>query len=269
MAKDRKWISTVCYSIFATLAAIVVIVLGVPKIIELFEPDLMAIANGGNWSAPFYVEEELIFMQKVSHACERLKAGMPDDDAVKKAFPKVHEFTSKAISQIEPLEPCEADNVKSLRAMYAIEIQNNGGRTSNRILLEITDADAKYVRYENYGKNETVTDDFRDDKCRIVSMGRLEPEGRILANAWVISPVSQDGGFKITQENRQKNVPLYMETPVGSIAGWVNKHLYVSLVLMLFFVFVSCYVTYWVAMKSFRKQKSYGATAERSEKNEE
>ncbi len=218
MANDRKWIPSVYY-IVGTLAAIIVIVLGIPRIIKWFEPDLMAIAHGGSWSAPYCVEEELIGMQKVSHACESFKAGMPDDNAVKKAFPKVHKFTSKAISEIEHLEPCEADNVKSLRAMYTIEIENKEEGVSNTLIL-VTDG-AKYVEYEKKsaeGKQQKFQE-LRDQECRLVIMGELEYKARITAKVWVIEPISRYGFFKIRHEGHD-DVPLYIKTPLGR--GWAQ-----------------------------------------------
>ncbi len=127
----------------------------------------------------------------------------------------------------------EASNIESLKTMYAIEVQNNGETKSNRILLEIMDA--KYVQYENHGKSGTLKESFRDDKCRVVPMGRLEKDGKIFANAWVISSVTPDGCFKIVQEDHG-DVPLYMKTPVGKCAAWVNEYKKSTWGLILLFV---------------------------------
>lgn len=155
---------------------------------------------------------------------------------------------SDVVKELKGIAQAEADNVESLRTMCTIEIHNNGGMTSNRIVLEITDA--KYVQYENHGTNSTITGNFRDDKCRIVPMGLLEPEGKILATAWAVCSASPDGHFKIIQDNHG-TVPLYMKAPVGSAARWVNKHPRVSLALMLLFVFMLCVSARQSVMKLF------------------
>ena len=249
-------------------------------IITWLEPDLEAIANGGNWKAPLDAEKELEGIIQASNPCKKLMEAIEAMEAkeaveaeetketketnIRAKISKVKDLSAEIIGTIENLFPYEANNVES----YTIEVENNGDTTSNRIILEIEDA--KYVQYQNHGKERTVTGDFRGDDCRIAPMGRLEPDGRILANAWVICSVSPEGCFKITQEYHG-DVPLYMKTPVGRVAAWVNKPLHISLVLvfMLFLVFVSCFVTYRVVMKSFREQKSSGATAEGLGEDEE
>ena len=250
MGKEKKLIPSIYY-IFATIAAIIVIVLGIPEIYTLFEPDLKATANGGDWNAHSELEKELKGMVKVSHLCKNLKGVIGPNLNVE--FQEVNDLSLKIIGEIEDIEPCEANNVESLRTMYTIEVENNGKTTSNRIILEIMDA--KYVHYENYGKSGTKTGDFRDNECRIVPMGRLERKGRILAKAWVISSVSPEGCFKILQEGRRDDVPLYMAIPVGNIAEWVNEYSLASLILMLSFISLFCVLLYRIVMKIFPRKK--------------
>jgi hypothetical protein len=106
----------------------------------------------------------------------------------------------KIPSEVEEGLKGREPNVKLLKAMYTLEIQNNDDVSSRCILLE-TD-DAEYIHYENYdGKKTTVTKDIKGRKaCEVVELGSLRKKGRISAYIWVTCPVKSDGPFKIIQE---------------------------------------------------------------------
>lgn len=254
MGKEKRR-SRIPWHILLSIPPSILAILGVVLIIITWlEPDLEAIANGGNWKAPLDVEKELKGIVQVNNTCNDLKKEVVDPKFYA-AFPDINDLSCKIIREIEELSPYEADNVGWLRTMYTIEVDNKGDITSNTLILEISDA--KYVQYVKYEKKGSEEQNFRDHECRIVPMGQLEPKARIVAKAWVICSVSQEGCFKIRQEGRG-DVPLYIKTPVGRVAEWVNKptHIILVLVLMLFFVSVCCFSTYWMSLKLFRKQSS-------------
>lgn len=228
------------------------------------EPDLTATANGKGWKAPSDVKKELEGMVKVSHLCKSLKGAMDpnlnvavqdvNDPNLNVVFKDVNDLSRKIIRGVEDIEPCEAKNVESLRTMYTIEVENNGAKESRTILLQI--ADAKYVQYENHGgQKKPKTGTFRDEECRVVPMGRLQPNGRITAHAWVL--VSPNGGFRIKQEDHG-DVHLYAETLVGRIQEYVRNLFQSWLVLFFIFLFtvMPCLITYWRTRKALLPKAS-------------
>lgn len=151
------------------------------------------------WKAPLYIEEELIGMQKVSNSCNSLKMVMPDDDTLKKAFSKVHEFASEIISEIERLEPCEANNVALLRTMYSIIIKNDGSKVCEDIKILVKDA--KYIEFEKEGEKRQK---FQDRI--LVLIGSLDSSMTIEVNVWTTSLVNKKPEFKITSSGQPADV---------------------------------------------------------------
>jgi hypothetical protein len=213
MAKGRDWIQPVYY-IVGIIAAIVVIVIGIPKIYSLlFEPDLEATANGGDWKAPLDLEKELKGIVQVNNKCNDLKRKLVDPIFCT-LFPDVCDLACEISGDIKKLSPYEAYNVGCLRAMYVIDIENNKKRLSNTLIL-VTDG-VKYVEYEKKnaeGKQQKLQE-LRDQECRLVTMGELEYKARITAKVWGIEPVSRYGCFHIRHEGHD-DVPLNIKTPFG------------------------------------------------------
>ena len=234
MAKGRRWIR-IPVRIFEVVLAIPVAVLAIIGVAQIFnvwfKPNLKAIANGGSWKAPCCVEKELKEIVQVSNPCKKLmeaieaiedkamKAKETKKTTIKAKISDAKDLSRKISGTIKALEPYEANNVGYLGAMYVIDIENNGERASNTLIL-VTDG-VKYVEYEKKsaeGKQQKF-EELRDQECRLVAMGELEHKARITAKVWGIDPVSREGCFQIRHEGHD-DVPLYMKTPLGR--GWVR-----------------------------------------------
>ncbi|GAG39564.1 unnamed protein product [marine sediment metagenome] len=148
-----------------------------------------------------------------------MKAKETKETNIEAKISDAKDLSCKIGGAITALEPYEANNVGCLRAMYVVDIENNGEGASNTLIL-VTDG-VKYVEYEkkNAEGEQQKFQELRDQKCRLVPMGELEPKARITVKVWGIYPVSQYGCFQIRHEGHD-DVPLYMKTPLGR--GWVG-----------------------------------------------
>ena len=162
-------------------------------------PLVASVVDFGYWKAPFYVEEELKGMQKVSHSCESFKKVMPADDTFKKTFSEVHEFSSEIISEIERLEPCEADNVTHLKSIHSILVKNDGSKVCED--LKIIFQDAKYIEFKKEGEKRQ-----KFQNIILVKMGDLDSSVTIEIDVWATCPAGEKPEFKITSRGQPADV---------------------------------------------------------------
>jgi hypothetical protein len=201
MTKNGKLIQLI-YFIVGIPAALAVIfsVFLLYRQSKMPKPPLKAnVVDCGRWKAPFYVEEELKGMQKVSHACESLKKVLPNDDFFKEMFSELHEFSSEIISEIECVEPCEADNVTHLKSIYSILVKNDGSKICED--LKIIFRDAKYIEFKKEGE---ARQKFQD--LILVKMGDLDSSVTIEIDVWATCPIGEKPEFKITSRGQPADV---------------------------------------------------------------
>lgn len=130
------------------------------------------------------------------------------------------------------------DPIIDANSMYCILVRNEGRSVATHVALTVPDTN--YVEVMREGKNPEEI-----PPSELIPLGDIQIEEQICVNAWATCPVSRHNARGVAIFNELGTAPLYVRTPVGAIARWINKYITARVLLILIVVALVCVFVYW------------------------
>lgn len=172
---------------------------------------LRTVVDYGKWKAPCCMKEELRTV-----------------DIVRGAFGK------KAQHNLH--------SIMDANSMYCVSVQNEGPSVANHVAITLPDVNHVEVMREGKEPEEVSASE-------VIPLGKIKSKEEVCINAWATCPVSRHNATGVAIFNESGTAPIYVRTPVGAIARWINLHITRRAVSILIVVALFCVFAHWATKK--------------------